>query len=187
MDLAQYFVNGMKENNSLLTALEIINKNCEGNKWLIGGSVYKTIINKYYGIPFKSCDCDFVVEHVANELILPAEWVCKNNKYGNPKLLFKDISMDIIPINKLHSIIQRELTPTIENYLTGTPFTIQSIAYDFTANKVIGSIGINAILSKTVRINNYDEAKHDADLRSKSIIDLIKEKAKDIGFMPVYI
>ena len=187
MDLTPLFEQGIKKDSFLPEIFAILNQHTKGETYLIGGKVYRTIISEQEGLQQPSCDYDFLVDHITEKLILPKGWQETQNKYGNTKLLNESVSVDIVPLKNVHSILRRKLSPTKENYLSGTPFTLQSILYDIHAKKVQGSAGIEAILTKTVRIHNYHEAAYQAHMKRVSVIDLLKEKAKSVGFTQVYI
>ena len=94
--------------------------------------------------------------------------------------------MDFVPLNNVNSIIRRGLPATVENYLTGVPLNIQSIAFDINNNRIFGDIGIRALLDKTIAVNNLEEAKIVSDHKKKPIDQIIKEKAETLNFTAVF-
>ena len=167
-------------------AINIVNANSEGNMWLIGGFVCRCIIQDLYKIPMsKDVDLDFIVEKPA-QIKLPLGWEKKENSYGNPKFVGPNYEIDYIPLNSVHSIIRRNLKPTIENFLSGTPLNIQSIIYDVTNNKVMGDIGIKSIREKFIAVNDIEQAKHRAQKKGVNVSDLVLDIAKQFDFVPVY-
>lgn len=163
-------------------AVNIIKKNSEGNAWLIGGFVCRSIIQDLYGIQMtKDVDLDFIVEK-SKDIEVPENWKINENSYGNPKLIGPDYEIDYIPLNNIHSIHRRGLESTIENFLSGTPLNVQSIAYDIIKNKVIGEIGIKAIHDKVVAVNDLEQARHRANKKSVSVDELVKDIAEQFDF-----
>jgi hypothetical protein len=181
MDFTKVFLNSIKNEDHFSEALSIIKENSSGGIWLIGGFVYRSIVNELYGIPNPKVDYDFIVEN-PTEIKLPLNWKHIKNKFNNPKFTNGIYEIDCVPLRNIHSIIRRKLEPSINNYLTGTPLNIQSIAYDCINKKIIGDIGIDAIERKAVAINNLKEAKHYAQIKKISLEDFIKEKAESLRF-----
>ena len=103
--------------------------------------------------------------------------------YANPYFLRGNLRIDLNYLLNFHSIVSRNLTPTIENYLTGAPLTVQSIAYDLDDEEIIiGNKWTNSILRKLVEVNNLKEAKYEAKLSNVSIERLVEQKAEELGF-----
>ncbi len=182
MDYTQSFLKVANTYPEFKEALEIIKANSDGKAWLIGGFVCRSIIQDLYGIPMsKDVDLDFIIEN-PKEIKLPEGWEIRKNSYGNPKLVGPSYEIDYVPLNTIHSILRRNLEPTMENFLSGTPLNVQSIAFDITDNKVIGDIGIKAIQDKVISVNNFEQAKHRAEKKEVSVQDLISDIAKQFGF-----
>lgn len=186
MDITEIFLSGAKDREEFPEALEIVKNNSSGNIWLIGGFVYRTIASQLYGLPKPEVDLDFVVEYPVSYFNLPSGWKVDRNRFGNPKLVNGKKQIDFVPLKNIYSIIQRQLEATIENYLTGVPLTVQSIAYDLTKNKVIGEIGITALQRKIVKVNDIYFAKYAAKKKNKSLQSMIQEKAEGLGFTPIF-
>ncbi|MBI2635324.1 MAG: hypothetical protein HYW79_02155 [Parcubacteria group bacterium] len=177
------FLETVKDESDFYEVLNILKKITLGNIWLIGGFVYRNIARGLYGTSKPSVDLDFIVEKVNQNLTFPLGWTNAHNRYGNPKFIRTDgLAVDFVPLNNISSILRRKVEPTIYNFLTGTPLTIQSIAYDVKNNRVIGSIGIKALQSKTISINDAEQAKIYANKKERAIEEIIQEKAKELGF-----
>jgi hypothetical protein len=166
-------------------ALSIVERNGLGKVWVIGGTVYRTLAQLLYARPRKSADFDFLVEDITDAIQLPDEWIVGKNRFGNPRWSGWDMSIDLVPLANIHSIKRRGLACTIENYLTGVPFTVQSVAYDIQTRQLLGEIGIKAMMSATIAVNNMEEAKQAAILNETTVLALLKAKAKELGFFPV--
>lgn len=187
-DITELFLEATNDNMDFKEAIDIVKNNTTGGCWLIGGFVYRNIANSLYNTPKPKVDLDFIVEKPLEEIKILNSWIISKNSYGNPKLI-KDtgLSIDFVPLSNVHSILRRGIMPTIENFLTGTPLNIQSICYDIINNKVIGEIGIKAIIEKTVSVNDIEQAKIYSEKKHKSINQIIGEKATDLNFEPIYI
>jgi hypothetical protein len=169
-----------------IESANIVRNNSRGSIWLIGGYVYRSVINQLYGISVSAdVDFDFIVENLVEPFDLPGNWNVDINSYGNPKFKGPLFEIDLIPLGNIHSIQRRGIEPTIENFLTGTPLTVQAIALDLLKGEVIGEIGIQAISSRTVGINNEQQARHSAILKGKTVHSLIQDVANSLNFAPV--
>ena len=150
---------------------------------MIGGFVYRMIVRELYCVPVTSdIDFDFIVEIIAQKFDSPPGWVAVSNSYGNPKLKGPRYEIDLVPLDNIHSVLRRGLEPTIENFLSGTPLTVQSIAYDVSNGRVIGDIGVSAIRARTVGVNDVVQANHRAELKGKSVQELVREAADSLDF-----
>ncbi len=157
MNLEKLLMEALLEDKTYLEALDIVKKNSEGKIWLAGSGVYKNILNKLYGSNHAIKDYDFIVERIRKPIQIESDWTITESKHGNPKLKNNERMIDLISINNIHSVKERNLEPSIENYMSGVPLTIQSIAYDITDKKLLGAAGIESILDKTIGIQNQGE------------------------------
>jgi hypothetical protein len=127
-------------------------------------------------------DLDFLVEKVQPEFYLPPGWEQHTGRFGNPKLIKGKLMIDFVPLATVYSIVKRNLPPTIENYLSGTPLTIQSIAYDLQEQQLLGEVGLQAIQERRVVVHNREMAEYAAKMKGKPLDDYIFEKALQLGF-----
>jgi hypothetical protein len=188
MDITEAFLLSIKDCQELSRALEIVKINSKGNIWLIGGFIYRNIAHQLYNSQKPKVDLDFIIERETESYYLPMEWAKSENRFGNPKFInvITHESIDFVPLENIYSIKRRKLEPLIENYLSGVPLNIQSIAFDVYQNKIIGEAGINAIKNKTVEVNDIYFAKYAAKKKGIKLNQMIKEKAEDLGFKAVY-
>ena len=182
MNLSKRLANQLEKNKKFKESLDIVRKNSSGKIWLIGGGLSRNLSNLIYGGTKEGHDFDFIVEERKKKIILPGGWKMKRNKYGSPKFICGKISVDFIPLNTISSIKRRGLRPTIRNFLTGTPFTIQSMAYDFDRKKILGRKGLRALRKKIFKINNLEQALIYASKKGLSLDALIIKKAKSMNF-----
>jgi hypothetical protein len=135
------------------SAVEIVRNNCQGQFWLIGGMVYRTLASMLYGAAKPEIDLDFIVSRPNKKFDLPDGWRVERNRFGTDKLVsLNGLKIDFVPLEDVFSIKARNLEPTIDNFLTGVPLDIQSIAFDVENEVVIGNLGFSALLTKMVRV-----------------------------------
>lgn len=171
--------NEFAENKIYQETLKIAKKNSEGRIWLIGGLVFRALAHHLYGSRFILNDVDFLFEKLNREIIVPKEWSIRSNRFGNPKLIKNGIVIDLIPLKSLYCIQSKNLKPNIENCLNGAPLTVQSIAFDIGKQTLIGDVGIESLINKTVGINNQEEYDH---VVSVGKVYSLKKYAKELGF-----
>ncbi len=163
-------------------ALDLVRINSDGQIWLIGGSVYRTIASVWHGSQSKIVDFDFIVEKATPNITVPLGWEMKVNSFGNPKFMCGGNVVDFIPVATVKPIVDRNLMPTIENVLAATTLGIQAVAYDVFKKEIFGSVGLGDLEAKIVRVNDrlsFSEYK-------MPIEQLIKNKAEELGFEAVY-
>ena len=186
IDYTQAFLRVANTYPEFKEAIDIVKSNSEGKIWLIGGFVCRCIIQDLYNVKMpEGVDLDFIVEKTS-QIKLPIGWEIRENSYGNPKFVGLKYEIDCVPLNNIHSIIRRNLEPTIENFLLGTPLNVQSIVYDITNNIVVGDIGTRSIQEKIVSVNDIEQAKHRAKKKGVGVDDLVTDIAQQFGFNPVY-
>lgn len=152
---------------------------------MIGGYISRNLANILYGSGNpEEADYDLIVEHLNDEIALPKGWECLQNSFGNPKIVHKQskTEIDLVPLTNIHSIKSRDLSPTIDNFLKGTPLNIQSLCYEIDTAKLVGEAGIKALETKTISIHNRDAAEHRAKMKSITPEDLATEVAKSFSF-----
>lgn len=162
--LGRILYESLARNEKYMDSLKIVRQNSAGAIWLIGSGVYKILLSALYGRTFRVKDWDFIVEKVSAPLKLENDWELAETKHGNPKLKRSDFVIDLISLDNIHSIKERSIEPSIENYLSGVPLTIQSIAFDISANKLLGDVGVQSILQRTVGVNNEAEYNYAAGI-----------------------
>lgn len=163
-------------------ALEFVQKNSTGNIWIIGSLIYRNMINEIYGMSLEIKDFDFIVEKIEPSILPSADIKMELNNYGNLKIKGSLGKIDIVPITNIHSIKRRNLSPNIENYLSGTPLGVQSVIFNTKDQKIIGEKSIESILKKEVAINNFEEAYHQAYLMNMTVNQYVKNSADRLGF-----
>lgn len=161
-------------------------RNSSGPIWIVGGFLYRNIAAELYGsMPFFA-DIDICVEGaVATEPYVPGGWSLTANRYSGRKFCCSGRAVDIWPMASTSSIIRRRVLPTIDNLLDGTPLTVQSIAYNVIDDKLIGDIGMKAIQSRTIAVNDAIQAEIFAARKNKTLAEIIREKADALDFRSI--
>lgn len=186
MNVTNAFLSGIKDCKEFAEASDIAKRNSSGKIWLIGGFVYRNIASQLYNLPKPEVDLDFIIEKPVKQFDLPNGWNIEKNRFGNPKFVNDKMQIDYVPLGNIYSIQYRDLEPSIENFLTGTGLKIQSIAYSFHENKIIGSAGIDALKKKVIEVNNMHFAEYAAQKKGKSLKQYMQEKADSLHFTPVF-
>lgn len=164
-------------------AVDLVKSNSSGNLWLIGGYVFKSLVNVLYGGVGGSKDFDFVVEQSNEEIVLPEGWAKTENRFGNWKFSKQGCKpIDFILLRKIYQIEKRGLRPCIENYLKGVPLNFHSIAWDVRGERLIGDVGLRALEERVVKINDLEMARLWAERYDFSLRELVEQKAREIGF-----
>lgn len=140
----------------------------KSSSFFVGGEVY-------------NYDIDFIVEERNDTLKEISGWQIQTNNYGSQNYVRDDNKMSFTDIRKTIRVSGLK-NPTIEEFIKETPLNIQSIAYKLEENKIIGEKGIEAILSKTIKINNVEQANFYAKRKGKDLAEIIKEKEKELNF-----
>lgn len=153
---------------------------------MTGGSVSRTLTNILYKtkIP-KYTDFDFIVSRLNKKIKVPRGWQNLKNSYGNPKLRKENSEIDIFPITNILSIKRRHLRPSIKNYLSGTPMSVQSIVFDLQSRKIIGSVGLKSLLSKKIWINDITQFKIASQKGGFKKYEKLTRSAKSMNFKAV--
>lgn len=188
-ETAEILSSSLGSSEEFQQSLGFLKENCDGQIWLIGGYLYRTLASRLYDIKVPTVDFDFLVEKYV-EVYQPDRWIKKRNRYGNPKYIASSASgqnfeVDVVPLRSVNSINRRNLPPTIDNFLTGTPLNVQSIAYDIDEQKVIGEMGMQALLEKKVCVNNLVQARYSARKKRMTVHEMVRKKAEGLGFEAV--
>lgn len=188
MDLQRCFEDSMKNSLDFQEAYKIVSENSSGNLWVVGGFIFRNLISRLYkNNCLSSPDFDFVVEKPIDNLAWPEDWGVSTNKCGDPRIRKQEKVIDYIPLQSVfrNSVGKsRNYCGGIEGYLIGVPLTIQSIAYNLKENKLIGKIGINSILTKTIKINDIEEAEQVAKRKGISLREYVEMTANQLDFIP---
>lgn len=149
-----------------------------GEHWLLGGGVFRPLVEIMYGRKQPLTDFDFVCEDVKNDVILPGGYRMVRNSHGNPKIINHETDFDCVPFNRWD--YGKDLTPGINHVLIESPTTIQSIAYNPLTGKIKG-LGKIAIQRQEIQINNIHLLLEAANAKGITCEDYLK-KFDDLSF-----
>jgi hypothetical protein len=180
--LGKMLINRLKENKNFNEIISIVKSNSQGNIYLVGGTVSRTLASILYGGKQKNQDFDFVVDKLNSNLDVPHNWKVSYHKFGNPTFKKDDIEIDIFPLSDHQYIKKNKLEPTIENFLAGVPFSIQALVFDIKQEKLIGKDGIESLKTRKFKVHNVDSAKEVAKRKGISINERMMQKAKTMDF-----
>jgi len=160
-------------------ALKIVQKNSSGKIWVAGSFIFRNLASAIHDLPkpiFK--DYDFIVEKITEKLEVDQGMKFTLNTFGGVKIVSGPISIDIWEPKNVYLATD----PTIENYLKTVSINIQSIAYSIHDEKVLGDVGLRAILDKKIEVNNFNTLKYYTDKKGITPKDYIDQKIKSWGF-----
>jgi len=181
--LVEKLEDALESNQKYHLASNIVLGNSFDNVWLVGGMVYRNLAYCLYGIRPPRVDFDFLVECPTSELFLPPGWRMRKNRHGNPKLKRRGLKIDFMLLENF-TLGSGYKIRSFDEYLSSVPLTIQSIGYNIVTGELRGEVGIAAIETKTVAVNNVEEAKIKASRLFTSVNRLVKRKAKSLNFIP---
>ncbi|MBU2523368.1 MAG: hypothetical protein KKE23_03715 [Nanoarchaeota archaeon] len=184
-ELCTILGNALKNDKSFERALMIVGANSfNGNIWIIGGFVYQTLANQIYGTDHILKDYDFIVQNPMARVAGPPGWTVQRGTQNYPKLIQSsgEMIIDFIPLNEIYSIKKRNLKPTIQNFLSGTPLDIQSIAYEVNNKTLEGDLGIQSLENKIVRINNFQMAAEYINMKNGGMNKYLSNIATNLDF-----
>jgi hypothetical protein len=178
----------LEKDKNYKRAMNAVYQNSNSGKiYLIGGQVYRRLINIIHGTnehnPPK--DYDFVVENPKDEIEPPFGWTSKKNLFGNPNFIriFPLIFVDFIPSQGFRSRVDKPEPITIEDYLSSTPLDIQSIAYDPQTGELKGEKSFESIRAKTVSVNSIRGLEEALKMRRhETPEDYIVKVARTLNF-----
>ncbi len=166
-----------------LEVLDLVRKNSQGKIWLMGGFLYKNLARELYGKPTEIYikDLDFLVEYKNDLLQEIRGWQIYTNSYGSQNYMTDTVRTSFTEIRK--AIRANKMNNfTVDEFIHRTPLTIQSIVYDIDEEKIVGNIGVNALLNKTIQVNNFEQAELYVHLKNKTIEQWLDEKKAELGF-----
>ncbi len=182
-NLGKILLNQLRKNKDFSEVISIVKNNSQGDIFLIGGTVSRTLASHLYDKGNqKNQDFDFIVDKLNNDLKAPEGWKLSYQKFGNPTLKKGSIEIDIFPLSDHEYIKENKLEPTVTNFLEGVPFTIQALALDIKNEKLIGKKGIEALKTRKFKVNNIGSAKSVAKRKGISINERMTQKANSMDF-----
>ena len=156
--------------------------NSFGKIWLVGGFLYKNIASSLYSSQKSTKDFDLVVEEAKSNLLLPEGWKITTNHFDGIKFVNGKKKIDFMPLANLYYIKNNHLSHCINNFLEGGGLNIHCLAYDILGEKVVGDVGIKALEDKVISAYNLEMLEYGARLYGKTSNEVIRQKAKELGF-----
>jgi len=168
-------------NPQYLEARQLFDLNPAKNHWLGGGFIYRNLLRITHDWQVPDADLDVLIDTGKTHkepLNLPLGWTESETAFGCPKLLTTTgRQIDYIYLDKVVDLRISKLDYTVENFLTITPLTIQSVAYNIEQQKLIGSLGIEAIANKEIKINFPMRARFAALRRKMTMLEYLQSRA----------
>jgi ubiquinone/menaquinone biosynthesis C-methylase UbiE len=196
MDLTTHFIKETANIKNFQEAFSIAKENSgKGNIWIIGGLVYRNIINGLYGKRGEEIyDFDFIVENPASfeEIKLPQDWKIVRTGLGEPRFISGKKQIDLVALDnsvnppEVKNLSRMSPREKMESYFRRVPLNIQALAYDVDNKRIIGDVGIQAIKDKRIQVNNIDECISFCKRRKISIREFINKKMNASGFNAVF-
>ncbi len=183
------------KDDNLKEVLDIVKSNSSGKILMVGGTVFRNIINILYSQKKEEIfDFDFIVENIceSNKMIIPKGWNLTKTHHGDPRFLKDKKQVDMWPLNKAVNLTDKDKIESmdkndkLESYFRRVPLTVQAIAYDIKENKIIGNIGMQAISNKEIKVNNISECLGFCKARRISVRRFISSKSESLNFKPYY-
>jgi hypothetical protein len=167
--------------------------------YLVGGKLYRTLIELTYDYPARSHSCDF--DFAANEIRSKKRYKKKKiynpltelyevKKFAVPSRYDGSINMrtdsgakiDLIGISGLASVKTKKQPLSIQGYLGCVPLSVQAIAMDVDRCEIFGKIGLDSINEKYVWVNNEEVLKEYIKRVGGTADNYLKTKADSIKF-----
>ena len=164
-----------------IEVLDLVRQNSKGKIWIMGGFLYRNLAAALYGGGIYDYDIDFLVAE-RNEILKDVpHWKIELNNYGSQNYVRDGHKMSFTDIRKAIRMSGIR-NPTVEQFIQETPFTIQSIAYDLEEKQIVGKIGVEALLKRTVGVNDRNQAEFYAKKKGRPLEEILAEKARELGF-----
>ncbi len=194
IDLSTCFIEQVLGNGDFKEALTMARKNSlGGNIWVIGGTVYRNIVAGLYGRKQDNVyDFDFILENPVNpdQIELPSEWKVIRTSLGEPRLISGKRQIDLVSLASAATHLGKNQEVAshmssdqkLESYYHRVPLTVQALAFDTGRQKVVGEVGITAILEKKIKVYNIEECLSFCKRRKISVREFMSRKGKALGF-----
>ncbi len=166
-------------------AFEALRTTYQGKFWVVGGFITSIAIPLLHGYSVNHhTDLDLLLAEEVDYDQIPTMdgWERTESFFGSLRFKKGEDQVDIWSLSDVVVFQERGLDQTIENYLETVPLTTQSLVYDPEEKKLLGPMGLKALETRTVRINDRREI---LGASWRTVEDYIKNKAGNIGFTPI--
>jgi len=198
-ELSKRVLRTLFKDPSFKDVYQIVCNKSKSKPYLVGGKLYRTLIETLYNYPARShsCDFDFAATDIGKELHKEKFYktieqfdgtVAKveiQNPYQGNSITMRTRSghkIDLISIRDLSEVREGNLPVSIEGYLKNVPLSIQSIAMDVDRCEIFGKVGADSINEKYVWINNQKAMNDYAKFKGINVDRYVQVKADSIGF-----
>jgi hypothetical protein len=148
---AQLYHERMQTDERFQLAYGVASRIMRGERWLLGGAVFRPIVKMMYDRPQPETDFDFVCDAVDTSVQLPEGYAISSNSHGNPKIVNCSLEIDCVPFKDW-----ADRDNTIFGILSHSPTTVQSIAYNPVTGEIIGA-GKIAISRQEIMVHELEE------------------------------
>lgn len=198
-NLSKRLLTVLNKDANFRDAYQMVCNRSKTKPYLVGGKLYRTLIELTYDYPARSHSCDF--DFAANEIRSKKRYKKKKvwnefnqeyeyKKVATPSRYDGSIEMhtnsgakiDLISIAELALIKSKKLPLSIEGYLSSVPLSIQAIAMDIDRCEIFGKIGLDSINEKYVWVNNEEVLKEYIKHTGGTADRYLKSKADSIKF-----
>ena len=180
MEYKDIFLEETKNKREFNESSEILKKNFPNGAYLTGSYLYGNIVSKLYGKKQPTVELDYLVKEEINNLDLPENWTKLKDKEGKTKLIGPKYNIHIMPIN-FYSI-RPDIFNILEDYLSRTPLSIQSMVYDINNEELVGENGIYSLDYRVLIPNmDFDLVRKIAKEKGKGPYEYIYDNAKKLG------
>ena len=168
---------------------------CCHKPYLVGGKVYRTLVEVLYDYPARSecCDYDFISTRVgATKRKIFDGWLRTRASYKSGAKRNKSRSLnlkshngcrvDIMSLPCMPLINEGKYTANLIGYFGIVPLSIQAIAMDIEKGEIFGLAGPQSIKEHFVWVNNKHQIKNYAEFKKITEAGYIEKKAKSIRF-----
>jgi hypothetical protein len=165
--------------------------------YLVGGKLYRTLVELIYGYPARSvsCDFDFAAEDVRKTKFKKKKFMKADGTVGIEKIPVpyeeggavkmhtqSGCSIDLICLPDLADVKAGKLPASMEGYFAAVPLSIQAIAMDLERCEIFGKVGLDSINEKYIWVNNKGTLIQYCNYTGEHPNEYIREKAESIRF-----
>lgn len=139
----------------------------DGNIYLVGGFLYRTLNRELNGMPMAGCDMDICVDGKIDHgraagLFHGAEERKTRHQGGRvTKVKHKGVSADLFELREYVDTNCAGMPVTIRTYLSSVPFDVQAIAYEPSRSVLFDGGGVAALLKREMKVNNQGKVAAD--------------------------
>jgi len=199
-NLSKRLLTVLNKDPNFKDAYQMVCNRSKTKPYLVGGKLYRTLIELMYDYPARShsCDFDFAVCEVVKRKRFKEKTISLhdgtfdyiqvpvNGTYGNggsTKMRTREgASIDLIDISGLKAVRAKKQPLSIEGYIGSVPLSVQAIAMDIEKCEVFGKVGLDSLNEKYVWVHNSFTMEQYIKYKGGTVDRYIKKKADSIRF-----